>query len=251
MVKSSIAKYRTKCGTTPSDVAKQIVENGVSTLKSYDQLLESKYPYGPKEVSKLLTAEIIDPTSPNEILESLVTPTIDAISDCVSQISKLESFIGLSTPQMEDGNNFGVSVQLVVAKFLKESREKLEKQIDVTDYYTKRADAVDKLGLSKSTFAKTTTNTSSNSTGGKDGDEKKTNQSNVEESKTTGSSAKPDYFRLKAISAIDTAFYCAMRSTVVEMIDIYSCVIDNVEKNFERLSQPKGSGGGGTNMSMY
>lgn len=73
-----------------------------------------------------------------------------------------------------------MSDQLVVAKFLKESCEKLEKQIDVTNYYTKRADAVDKLVLSKSTVSKTTTNTSINSTGGKDGDEKKTNQTVVE-----------------------------------------------------------------------
>lgn len=37
------AKYQTKCCTTPSDVAKKIVENGVSTLTGYNQLLESTH----------------------------------------------------------------------------------------------------------------------------------------------------------------------------------------------------------------
>lgn len=245
------AKYKADCGVSSSDAGRKIIENGISTLKQYEELLQTKYPYGPGAISQLFKSEMSDPSSPNDVLESLIGPTLDSISECVSQISQLESFIGLSTPAMEDGNNFGVSVQLVVAKFLKESREALEKKMDVSEYYVKRADAVDKLCLSKGVSTKTTTTTKSHSTGGKDGDEDKALQSTVEENKTSGSSNEPDFFRLKAIIAIDAAFYFSMRSTVVEMINIYSDVIDNVEKNFDKLSEPKGSSGGGTNMSMY
>lgn len=36
-----------------------------------------------------------------------------------------DRFIALSTPAMEDGNNFGVTVQMMVAKYCKDTREEV------------------------------------------------------------------------------------------------------------------------------
>ena len=67
---------------------------------------------------------------------------------------------------MEDGNNFGVTVQMTVAKFLKDTREELAKKLEsVASYYSSRADAVDKLGLPKKSTSQTKTESSTESKG--------------------------------------------------------------------------------------
>lgn len=42
-------------------------------------------------------------------------------------------------PQMEDGNNFGVTVQMMMSKVLKEEREKCDKVLsESSKYYASR-----------------------------------------------------------------------------------------------------------------
>eukprot|EP00957_Ditylum_brightwellii_P077773 5910102-Ditylum_brightwellii.AAC.1 len=79
---------------------------------------------------------------------------------------------------MEDGNNFGVTVQMTISKFLKETRDEWSKLLEeFPKYYSTRADAVDKLGLSKTSSSETKTESKSKSTGGEKGDEEKTSNS--------------------------------------------------------------------------
>ena len=40
---------------------------------------------------------------------------------CVLDLRKIERFITLHVPKVEDGNNFGVAIQLEVAKLVKET----------------------------------------------------------------------------------------------------------------------------------
>ena len=99
---------------------------------------------------------------------------------------------------MEDGNNFGVSVQMIVAKYLKDEREAMAKTLATfPDYFDKRAGAVDKLSPSSTTTSSTS---SSTSTGGKDGDEKKESASASTEQKK---SLKEDADRANHVCAID------------------------------------------------
>lgn len=72
----------------------------------------------------------------------------------------------------------------------------------------------------------------------------------TKEEKNTGG-AKHDYHRLKHVAAIDVQCYANLRSTLVMLIDGYVTVLDNMEKNKEKLAYPKGTNGGGSNLSMY
>lgn len=177
--------------------------------------------------------------------------TRDIIVRGIDHIMLLERFISLHVPAMEDGNNFGVSVQMVVAKSLKEIRESWTEKLKlIPAYYSSRAEGVEKLGLLKSTQSETKTETTTSSTGGKDGDEKKTSSVVTKEEKTTAN-PKKDYHRYKYIVAVDMNCYIDLRATLVNIIDGYLTILDNMDKNKEKLTAPKGSTGGGSNMGMY
>ena len=159
-------------------------------------------------------------------------------------------------PKMEDGNNFGVTVQMTVSKALQEARESMTKKLDaIPSYYSSRADAVDKLGLIKGTVSKTETKSVSEATGGKDGDEKKTSQTSVEEVKTVGNDAEKSgaaiKLRLLHIASLDVQCYSNIRNGLLDSMNTYLMIVDNVEKNKEKLTEPKGSSGGRSHMGMY
>ena len=81
---------------------------------------------------------------------------------------------------MEDGNNFGVTVQMTVSKHLSDTRVSLLKKMDaLVSYYSSRADAVDKLSLEKKTF--TTSAASSKTESTKEEDKKESSSSSSDE----------------------------------------------------------------------
>jgi len=174
----------------------------------------------------------------------------------ISHIQTLEQFISVHVPKIEDGNNFGVTVQLTVSKYLTESRDKMEEMMPLFPNYLKeRAEAVEKLScIPKSTLTETKTKSSSESTGGKDGDENKTSSSVTKEEKTVGTieaAKEKDYYKLKHIVAIDVQCFSKMRLSLNKCIKWYLTVLDNMEKNKSKLTSPKGSGAGQSHMSMY
>jgi hypothetical protein len=153
---------------------------------------------------------------------------------------------------MEDGNNFGVTVQMTISKALKETKEALVKKMEVIpSYYTSRADLIDKFSLSKSTITQTKTTTKLDSKGGKDGDESKESCTQVTEEKTSGSVIPADA-RVMALVKTDLNCYCNARIGMMDCKDSLLMIFDNIEKNFKKLTSPKGSGGyGGNTMGMY
>ena len=158
---------------------------------------------------------------------------------------------------MEDGNNFGVTVQMTISKALKEVRESLVKKMEfIPSFYSSRADLIDKFGLTKSTVSKTKTTTKSDVKGGKEGDESKESVTEVTEMKSTGSASldldSKLYSRFMALVKLDVNCYVNARMGMVECRDSLLMILDNVEKNMEKLSSPKGTGGyGGNSMGMY
>ena len=153
---------------------------------------------------------------------------------------------------MEDGNNFGVTVQLTVAKHLKETREALSKDLEsLPDYYSTRADAIDKIGLSKTTSSSSKTTSSVEAKGGKDGDESKSTETSVKEEKTVGDADEESMkARIMYVVALDVKFYAKLRVGMIQCMNEYLTILDNVEKNKGKLSAPKGTGGGNS-MAMY
>merc|ERR1712192_32009 len=170
---------------------------------------------------------------------SSIAKTIPVLRDTliqgISNIQAIERWIGLNIPIMEDGNNFGVSIQMTI-------NESLTKKLDdIPSYYSSRADAIDKLGLPKTTKSETKTETKSDSTGGKDGDESKASTTVVKEEKSDEWFLQSNYFRLKHLVSIDVQFYASARMTMVDFLTDYITILDAVEKNKEKLSAPKGS----------
>ena len=163
----------------------------------------------------------------------------------------LERFIVMHIPAIEDGNNFGVSVQMVVLKLLKETKEEWTKKLDsLPSYYSTRADAIDKLNLVKVTQTETLSESNTNSSGGKDGDEMKKSAVTSKEEKKTGG-VKPDLSRIKHVVALDLKWYFELQSCMITLQNGYIAIHGNIEKNKMKLTSPKGSNGGRSSMSMY
>lgn len=239
-------------------VAKDVddfLTNGPSLLAGLEKSLKESFPYdldlctAEKEFEKSIEANGFEAT--NSTLAKVIPEVRDVLAKGIENIMLLERFISIHVPAMEDGNNFGVSVQMVVAKYLKEIREAWIKKIEaIPSYYSSRAESIEKLGLPKVTKSETKTETDSSTAGGKDGDEKKSSSSATKEQKSTGNS-KIDVHRSKHVVAIDLNHYVDLRATMIMVIDGYLTILDNMEKNKEKLSAPKGTSGGGSSMGMY
>lgn len=109
-----------------------------------------------------------------------------------------------------------------------------------------RADAIDKFShLPKSTTTSTETSSSSSSTGGKDGDESKSASSTTTEKKSTKSDEAVNMHRVKALAALDAQMYVDLLSSTQAVMDGYVIILDNLEKNWDKLENPRGKGYGG------
>jgi len=228
-----------------------ILSNGVNTIEAMQKALQDHF--GVTKLSEVENAYefvVSKPNSKNDTLVAGVQSFMDIVGQTIDDIQTLERFIHLHIPQIEDGNNFGVTVQMTVAKALKECREALTKRLEVVPtYYSSRADAVDKLGLEKTSISTTKTTSSSNSKGGKDGDEAKSSESSVQEQKTV-SPGTVDALRAMQVVSVDVQCYFNLRSGLVECLTSYAMILDNFEKNKEKLEAPKGFNGGNS-MGMY
>lgn len=233
----------------------EVLSNGVGKLEEMSNVLKIHFNY--TKISEVGAAYEKAIAAKPEALNPSLAPAIDAcldlISSTIDEIQILERFIMLHTPQMEDGNNFGVTVQMMVQKALVDSRNKLTNTVtDLPIYYSSRADAVDQLGLQKVSVSTTKTKSASEATGGKDGDENKTSSSTVTEEKTSGKAELDDkmVFRLKHIASLDVMCYFELKNGLVQCRDMFLMILDTIEKNKSKLSSPKGASGGNS-MGMY
>lgn len=229
--------------------AKAVLESGIATLDALTSSL-SGMPYKGSDVmsqaeTAFMTCEV---EKANEVVDAAYKVTRDALAMGADNARVLERFVGLHVPQMEDGNNFGVTVQMMFAKLLNEEREKMEKSLsESSKYYASRADAIDKFShLPKSSVTETKSTSKSNATGGKDGDEKKDSTSTSTEEKTsTSDGGKINAHRAKALAALDAQMYFDLVGALQSMTDGYVLILDNLEKNWDKLENPRGKGYGG------
>merc|ERR1711915_613089 len=141
----------------------------------------------------------------------------------------------------EDGNNFGVTVQLAALKQLQDSSEALSKSLDeLSKYYTARADAMDKLQLSSESSSETKKEEN-------DGNESKTTVTK----ETKISSGKQEYHRVRAVYAVDTQYYAHARKALRTVRSAYLANLDFILKNCDKIEAPKGNSGASNFSSMY
>ncbi|KAK0144623.1 Proteasome activator complex subunit 1 [Merluccius polli] len=106
----------------------------------------------------------------------------------------------LQIPKIEDGNNFGVSVQEKVFELLTNTRTKIEAfQTQISKYYSERGDAVAKASK----------------------------QPHV-----------GDYRQL--VHELDQYQYCELRLVVLEIRNTYAVLFDIINKNYDKIMKPRG-----------
>lgn len=215
-----------------SAVEKIMDSDGVALVEKMDTLLSTQF-------------------SDVEVFQDeTITAFQQVLMEGLSHVQVLERYIALHVPQMEDGNNFGVTVQLTVSKFLKDTREEWLKHLEkVPSYYSSTADALEKCATGKSTACETKTLTETSNTGGKDGDENKSSTVTVKESKTTCEDIDKAA-RKKHLDSLGTQSFISMKSALIDCMTSYLSILDNMEKNMSKLTSPKGSSGGNS-MGMY
>jgi hypothetical protein len=177
----------------------------------------------------------------NPAVIAVIAVAQDVAVQAVDDLSIMEDYIMLHIPQMEDGNNFGVTVQLSALKQLQDSSEAMSKSIDdLSKYFSARADAMDKLQLANETLAESKKEEN-------DGSESKTTV--TKETKST--SGKQEFHRVQAVYAVDTQYYAAAKKTFRTVKSAYVANIDFLLKNQDKIELPKGSEGGSNFSSMY
>ena len=137
---------------------------------------------------------------------------------------------------------------MMFVKLQKDEREKMEKALSETSkYYSSRADAIDKFShLPKTSVTETKSTSKSAASGGKDGDENKESTSTSTEEKTaTSDGGKINMHRVKALAALDAQMYMDLVGALTSMTDGYMLILDNLEKNWDKLEHPRGKGYGG------
>jgi len=223
-----------------------ILTTGKSDIEKIEASIVELFPFASHELSKAeesFEKELsTDLRGANSSLTKSIPVVRDTIAQGITNIQTLERWLSLHIPLMEDGNNFGVSIQLTISESIKKRREAWSKMLEATPtYYSSRAEAVDKLGLSKTTKSETKTQTSTEAKGGKDGDENKSSTTVVSVEGSDAGLIQSNYFRMKHLVSIDIQFYSSSRMNMVDFLNDYMTILDAVEKNLEKLSAPKGA----------
>jgi hypothetical protein len=193
----------------------------------------------------------------NDKCATAVAVTLDAIDYVIQTIASLEKFVQLSIPMVEDGGNFGVSIQLAAIKVLQDQNEKLDKYIeDLMKYTSARADALEKCKLPSSAMTKTSTASSSESAGtdrekgeiASNSKSQSTEEKTIESASTIAESA----LRKQAVIAVDVRYYQKAKYTFDAVISSLLVVVDFMDKNKMKIEAPRNSGGSrGYSGSMY
>jgi hypothetical protein len=192
----------------------------------------------------------------NDAVKGIVDVTSDVTDSILEDMVRLEQYIHLTIPKMEDGNNFGVTVQLTALKQITDAKELLVKGLeDLTKYASSRADALEKCKLPSSSVVSSTTKSQSDSAGNntEKGDVKATSTGTAKEEKTTetATTSPEQEYRKLAVTAVDISFHCKAKGLFQNAMIGYMAALDFMEKNNDKIAKPKGQNGAGSYTSMY
>lgn len=225
----------------------KILDGSIAKLEAMEATFSEVFPYASLSAA---SGDFKSAVESNDKVSRAVTVTLDEISSVAQDAKTLEVFLHLHLPKMEDGNNFGVTVQLSLLKQLTDLQEALTKAIDeLSGYANARAESLGKLNL-PSTSTSVTKSTSQTTTDGKKED--KTSES-TEEKKSSSESSGPAFEgRVAALVATDTLYYSKAQRAFQSVMTMYMAALDFMDKNKEKLEKPKGENGShGGFSSMY
>ena len=240
-----------KFQSTSKDQAMDLLKGSVKTVEEMQSLLPQLFPF--TKLSDASTSFGGSATSSdNAVVSKAVMTTLDAVESLSDTTRTLEYFVTLHIPQIEDGGNFGVGVQLDLLKKLHDVQETISKQVDeLCGYSNARAEALSKLSLPSSSTSVTKTSSVSTTDGKK---EDKTSETTEEKESSSPASGPAYESRLAAVVSVDTLYYSKARKVFHQCLMSFVAAMDFMDKNQEKLLKPKGSGGGmgsGGYSSMY
>lgn len=186
----------------------------------------------------------------NETVATLLSYARAEAATCVLNLSKYDRFISLCVPKVEDGNNFGVAIQMETRKIVQDRRQKIKELFDkCADYHKDRA-VLWKEITPKSSIEKVETKSQTQDQESKNNDETNTDKQSTatktETKSTTPQGILPD--AVAAVVAFDVSWYFHLYYTLEHVRDSYIAIGDVVDKNRTRLEHPKGDGQSVMNM---
>lgn len=192
----------------------------------------------------------------NSAVETCCAVTLDVTDSTQHMLAVLEHYVRINIPKMEDGNNFGVTVQLAALKQVNDAQDKLAKAIDdVVKYASARADAIEKCKLPTESQTKTTSNSTSDSK--TEGDEPKNSKEAKSSTETKSTNTTTNFcesdMRKNAVIFVDLQYYSKLKNLYRLAMTEYISALDFLEKNSQKIDQPRGSrdGSGSAYSSMY
>jgi hypothetical protein len=224
-----------------------VLEGGVPKIDSLEAAYAGSFPYSSLSVASASFSSLDVTAASNEKASHAVATSLDAISSISQDVQTLETFLHLHIPNMEDGGNFGVTVQLTLLKQMSDLQEAASKSMeDLSGYAGSRADALEKLKLPSASTSLTKT-TSLTTTDGKK--EEKTSES-TEDKNTTNETGAAYASRVAGLVAVDTLYYVKAQRAFQSVLTLYLSVLDFMDKNKTKLEKPRGSHGSRP-MGMY
>jgi hypothetical protein len=219
----------------------KVLDDGVGKLESLEASFTECFPYTSLSAASADFSSLGVNADKNEKVVKAVTTVLDAITSMTQDAQTLATFLHLHIPKMEDGNNFGVTVQLALLKELSDLQEAVTKGVDdLSGYHNARAEALGKLSL-PSTSSSVTKSTSVTTT---DGTQEDKTCAATEEKKSTNDNSGPVYAaRVSALVAVDTLYYAKAQRVFQSNLTLYLAALDFLDKNKDKLEMPKGAGG--------
>jgi hypothetical protein len=190
----------------------------------------------------------VEMTASDEVPPALAAAFDLLVAEAASaamEAKDLACFVRLSEPLCEDGNNFYVGMQDEIAKIAEYSCKTCgDLLLTRVEYLEKRADMKEKVLPKVSEDVKTYTGSSSNKkTGEKTEEEKKEDSSTSTEKKTSSWEVCSE--RKEALLRLDAAWKFKVGTNLMTVCYELGRAVDVVQKNMEKIMDPRGTGDGG------
>lgn len=248
--------------------AKAILESSASHAKLWQEDFVKHFPYSTlsqaaealeKHSSNATETAASAAVAATSALSSALGATVSLMDKVSTDLTVVEQYITLTIPQMEDGNNFGVSIQLQAIKQITDARESMDKALEeLIKYSSARAEALEKCKLVPATTSITETSTESKSSSQENADPAKTTAASSTETKSVTTKTEPNptpeqVWRRQALVAVDLLYYSKAKNAYSRTLMAYLSALDFYFKNETKITQPKGSRDGSSTgyQSMY
>jgi hypothetical protein len=197
--------------TTAKSAAHDLIAKSPVVLEALQTTFRQHFPHS--SVSAVTQLFTTNDNNSNPQCEMAIAAALDASDSVLQALAILERYITLTVPKMEDGGNFGVSVQLNAIKVLADATKKIEDGTEeLYKYASARADAMEKckthpsVSTTKTSTAVTTTSTGNDSEKG-DTQNNANTQTNEEKTVESQTDTIEAAWRKQAVTMVDVRFY--------------------------------------------